>query len=104
MEPPAPDADPLPAPECLRCEVRLRYVGEKSFREGTNWGVIGEIGHLFEKRSSFDVYVCPQCGHVDFFVGHAARNDPYREARRRGAASGPCRRCRRRRYFFTFGG
>jgi hypothetical protein len=69
VEPPAHDADPLPAPECLRCEVRLRYVGEKSFREGANWGVLGEIGHLFEKRSSFDVYVCPQCGHVDFFVG-----------------------------------
>ena len=68
VEPPEPDADALPTPACLRCEVRLRYVGAKAFREGTNWGAIGEIGHLFERSSSFDVYVCPQCGHVDFFV------------------------------------
>jgi hypothetical protein len=74
VEPPAPEEDPRPAPDCLRCDVRLRYVGEKSFREGTNWGVLGEIGHLFEQRSSFDVYVCPQCGHVDFFVRQAAED------------------------------
>ena len=65
-------AEPLepaaPGPECLRCEVRLRFVGTKEIREGTARGAIGELGHLSEKRSSFDVYVCPRCGHVDFFV------------------------------------
>jgi hypothetical protein len=74
VDAPADEADEVdapPAPECLRCEVRLRYVGEKSFHEGTRWGAIGELGHLFERSSSFDVYVCPQCGHVDFFV-HAS--------------------------------
>jgi hypothetical protein len=48
--------------------VKLVYLGEKKFREGSNWGVMGEIGHLFEKSESYDVYVCRQCGHVDFFV------------------------------------
>ena len=75
VEPPEPEtdpeADPLPGPACLRCEVKLRYVGEKSIREGSNRGALGEIGHLFERSSSFDVYVCPQCGHVDFFVAPA---------------------------------
>jgi hypothetical protein len=68
VDPPEPDDDALPAPSCLRCDVKLSYVGEKRFREGGNWGVIGEIGHLFEKSEAFHVYVCRQCGHVDFFV------------------------------------
>jgi hypothetical protein len=66
--PEAEEESQLPSPSCLRCEVRLRYVGEKSFREGSNWGALGELGHLFEKQAAFDVYVCPRCGHVDFFV------------------------------------
>ena len=57
-----------PGPECLRCEVKLRFLGTKEFHEGTKWGVMGELGHLFEGRESFDVFVCPQCGHVDMFV------------------------------------
>ena len=72
VAPGADDESPLPAPSCLRCEVRLRYVGEKSFREGTNWGALGELGHLFEKKAAFDVYVCPRCGHVDFFIAPTA--------------------------------
>jgi hypothetical protein len=62
-----PEAE-APAPMCLRCEVRLRYVGEKTFREGGNLGVFGEIGHLFEQSASFHVWVCRNCGHVDFFL------------------------------------
>ena len=65
-----PEAE-VPGPECLRCEVKLLYVGEKRFREGGNWGVMGEIGHLFEKSESYHVYVCRQCGHVDFFIDAA---------------------------------
>ena len=53
---------------CSRCDKRLEYVGRKRFHEGTNWGVFGELGELFVKRQHFDVYVCPQCGRVEFFV------------------------------------
>ena len=71
----APDDD-APGPECVRCEVRLRHLGTRQFHEGTHWGVLGELGHLFESSESFDVYVCPRCGHVDLFVdgvGEATR-------------------------------
>jgi hypothetical protein len=62
-------ADAVPDPACLRCRVGLRYLGTKRFHEGTHWGLMGELGHLFENSESFDVYVCPRCGHVDLFVG-----------------------------------
>jgi len=59
------DADPI---SCPRCRLTLEYVGRKRFHEGTNWGALGEIGELFVKREHFDVYVCPRCGRVEFFV------------------------------------
>jgi hypothetical protein len=58
----------VPPIECLRCHVELRHLGTKSFHEGTPWGAMGELFHLFENAEAFDVYVCPQCGHVDLFV------------------------------------
>lgn len=62
---PAATVDPI---RCDRCNVPLDYVGRKRFHEGTNWGVLGELGELFVKREHFDIYVCPRCGRVEFFV------------------------------------
>lgn len=38
------------------------YAGTKKFREGTRWGALGDIGELFVKKETFDVYYCPRCG------------------------------------------
>ena len=59
------DTNPI---SCSRCEKQLDFVGTKRLHEGTNWGVLGELGELFVKRERFDVYVCPRCGRVEFFV------------------------------------
>jgi hypothetical protein len=62
------DKPPVSNPRCGGCRIEQRFVGTKRFREGTNWGALGELGHLFEHSESFDVYVCPRCGHVDMFI------------------------------------
>src|SRR5262245_42967056 len=62
---PSPQPDPL---RCPRCPATLDYVGTKKFHEGTRWGVLGDLGELFTNRESFDIYVCPRCGRVEFFV------------------------------------
>jgi predicted RNA-binding Zn-ribbon protein involved in translation (DUF1610 family) len=54
--------------DCLRCGRALNFVGTKSFHEGFQWGVFGDLGELFVNQESFDVYVCPKCGRVEFFV------------------------------------
>ncbi len=53
---------------CPRCEQALTYMGTKKFHEGTRWGALGDIGELFVHKESFDVYCCPRCGRVEFFV------------------------------------
>jgi hypothetical protein len=52
----------------LRCNVPLAYLGTRDFHEGTRWGVFGEIAELFVNKESFELYACPRCGHVEFFV------------------------------------
>ncbi len=56
---------------CLRCNRQLDYVGTKKFHEGTRAlsFLFGDFGELFVNREHFDVYVCPRCGRVEFFVG-----------------------------------
>jgi len=53
---------------CPRCDRRLDYVGTKSFHEGTRFGALGDLGELFVNKERFDVYCCPRCGRVEFFV------------------------------------
>ncbi len=55
--------------DCLRCRCRLQYAGTKRFHEGANWGLLGTLGELFVTQESFDLYRCPKCGKVEFFVG-----------------------------------
>src|SRR5262245_48408543 len=53
---------------CPRCESALDYVGTKRFNEGGRWGWLGDLGERFVRRESFDIFVCPRCGRVEFFV------------------------------------
>jgi len=54
--------------KCSRCGVDLEYKGTKNFHEGTRWGALGDIGELFVNKEQYDVYVCPKCGVVEFFL------------------------------------
>lgn len=54
--------------DCLRCKVPLVFSGNFRFHEGTRLGVFGNIFEAFTNRESFDLYTCPQCRKVEFFV------------------------------------
>ena len=63
---------------CTRCSVPMNFSGTKNFHEGTRWGIMGELGEMFVNKEQFDVYVCPNCGVVEFFVdqvGEHLRNE-----------------------------
>lgn len=53
--------------DCLRCKIPMKYEGNTSFYEGFNWGLFGEIGHLFTSTKSFKIYSCPDCNKIEFF-------------------------------------
>lgn len=55
---------------CPRCNKEMLFAGTKKFHEGSfEWGFwLGNLGELFTNRERFDVYVCPECGRVEFFL------------------------------------
>lgn len=53
---------------CLRCDIPMRYAGNYKFHEGTRVGALGSLFELFVNRESFDLYLCPKCGKVEFFL------------------------------------
>lgn len=45
--------------DCLRCRSEMKHAGEKEIHEGGP-------GALLLKYLSLDMYVCPECLHVEF--------------------------------------
>ena len=53
---------------CLRCNVPLVFAGNFKFHEGTRFGIFGNLFEGFINRESFNLYICPKCGKVEFFA------------------------------------
>ena len=63
----AEDAAP-PDVECLRCKVSLRLLSPDASDQAAGWTMVRGLRTLLEWSDSFNVYVCPQCGHVELFA------------------------------------
>lgn len=63
-------AESPPPLMCPRCDTEMRFGGTKKFHEGSfDWGFwLGDLGEMVIHRESIDVYVCPECGKVEFFL------------------------------------
>jgi hypothetical protein len=53
---------------CLRCKTVLTYAGPRKFHQGPNFGVLGDLGELLVAKESVEMYICSECGHVEFFA------------------------------------
>jgi hypothetical protein len=62
------EREAAPAVECLRCNVSLRLLDSDTAEQAAGWSRVRGLRSLVELSDSFDVYVCPQCGHVDLFA------------------------------------
>ena len=53
--------------DCLRCNIPMKFAGNFKFHEGFRSGIFGSAFEIFQNRESFDLYLCPKCGKVEFF-------------------------------------
>lgn len=53
---------------CLRCAVPMVFAGKRKIQERMHWTTVGNLIELLSDTDSFDLYVCPQCDKVEFFV------------------------------------
>lgn len=63
--------------KCYSCSVEMQFAQKVPFRiKGTRgiWKLMfGEWAELGEEMLSFDVYLCPKCGHIKMFAGEKAK-------------------------------
>ena len=61
------DDEELP---CIRCGEPLTFIGDRDFHEGSRaWGfVLGDVGELMTGGTKLELWGCPSCGHVEFFL------------------------------------
>ncbi len=63
--------DVAPPPrECSRCSAEMKFLGTRL--DVASWTAGGDTQEAREKTAAFDVYVCPQCAHVEFFYNFDA--------------------------------
>jgi hypothetical protein len=53
---------------CLRCNTRMSFAGSKQFHEGPKLGALGDFAELFIGQTRLEMYVCPNCLQVEFFL------------------------------------
>jgi hypothetical protein len=61
--------------DCVRCKVPMFYKGTSRFHEGSRVGTLGNVFELMVNRESFDLYFCPQCGKIEFFLPLGNKSD-----------------------------
>ena len=53
---------------CLRCDVPMTFAGTRKIQDRIHWTTPGILLELLSNTDSFDLFVCPQCDKVEFFI------------------------------------
>ncbi len=67
-------------PECLRCHVPLRLVDPDDPESAERWTWLGDVKLPRLAGNGLDVYICPRCGHVDFFAALPVEEEAQEES------------------------
>ena len=54
--------------DCIRCKIALDYHGNFTFNENTRSGSLGNLLEVFINKESIDIYSCPECGKIEFYL------------------------------------
>ncbi len=54
--------------DCLRCKVPLDFQGNFKLHDESRDGSISGLSEVLIYKGSFDLYCCPDCGKVEFFL------------------------------------
>ena len=60
---------------CLRCGRQMRYIKREKLQLGQTGWVLGDLPNLFAGAMSVDIYTCPGCGKVEFYLADAAEEE-----------------------------
>lgn len=53
---------------CLRCGAAMRFSGREKLQLGQTGWLLGDLPNLIAGAMRLDIYACPDCGKVEFFL------------------------------------
>jgi len=62
--------------KCLRCHVPMVFAGTRKIHDRIHWTTIGNLIELLSNMDSFDLYLCPRCDKVEFFLSSPPIAEP----------------------------
>ena len=63
--------------DCLRCGVKMSYVGDEKFQLGQTGWFLGDIPNLVAGAMRLSIYSCPECGKIEFFTAEDEPSSGY---------------------------
>jgi hypothetical protein len=63
-----------PPRECIRCRVDMTFIGTQPTR-AADWIALGHVREIRSGAASFDLYLCPECAHVEMFLSMPVEDD-----------------------------
>ena len=66
--------------KCLRCDARMKFGMQQKFQMGQTSFLLGDWPNLLAGALELEVWFCPKCGKVEFFVPGSTQNLPVKQA------------------------
>lgn len=60
---------------CLRCGRQMRYIKREKLQLGQTGWVLGDLPNLFAGAMSVDIYTCPGCSKIEFYLADAVEEE-----------------------------
>ena len=65
--------------KCLRCDARMKFGMQQKFQMGQTSYQLGDWPNLMAGALELEVWFCPKCGKVEFFVPGSTQNLPVKQ-------------------------
>ena len=60
---------------CLRCNGPMRFGSREKLQLGQTGWVLGDLPNLFAGAMSVDIYTCPGCSKIEFYLADAVEEE-----------------------------
>ena len=60
---------------CLRCEQKMKHIGTEKIQLGQTGWILGDLPNLLSGAMEVDIYSCPECRKVEFFLANDSTED-----------------------------
>lgn len=57
--------------DCLRCGKKMSYIRTEKLQLGQTGWIFGDLSNLLAGAMEVDIYSCPKCGKLEFFLSDA---------------------------------